>query len=335
MGNGISSWDESEVLAVTRQLLIRQDPERQILEMEARIKERRSQLEVQQEEERERRNERWRVEGSDSITGQETVLSGGDQTVFVMRKRSYKFMVLTFGLSNAPAVFQRLMDLVLAELTRQVCLTFLDDVIVMPTSFEQHLERLLMVFKRLWKANLKLNPTKCKLFQKRMKFKCSIISEEGIDSDPEKCPGMASSPLTDEDEDLCGPRIILSAPNYLLCRYCPTIARVDTVEPAVQLGDSPTERLREVEKMPGLSSMPLPTRRYILDRHLGSNSRGCSIATARRRDQSFCLCQLVAEYGREELLYHSQGAVGHHLRVETISSLPALDSSYYGQTIRL
>ena len=52
------------------------------------------------------------------------------KTTFVTRKGTFKFKVLSFGLSNAPAIFQRLMDLVLAGLTWKVCLVFLDDIIV-------------------------------------------------------------------------------------------------------------------------------------------------------------------------------------------------------------
>ena len=60
-----------------------------------------------------------------------------DKTAVVTRRGTFKFKVLSFGLANAPALFQRLMDLILAGLTWEVCLVYLDDVIVMADTFER------------------------------------------------------------------------------------------------------------------------------------------------------------------------------------------------------
>ena len=87
-----------------------------------------------------------------------------DKTAFVTWKGTFRFKVLSFGLTNAPALFQRLMYVVLAELTWKVCLVYLDDVIVMADTYERHLERLNSLMDNLQRAGLKLNPTKCKLF---------------------------------------------------------------------------------------------------------------------------------------------------------------------------
>ena len=106
------------------------------------------------------------------------------KTTFVTRKRSYKFKVLAFGSSNAPAIFHHLMDLVLEWLAWQICLAFLDDIIIMSDTFDQEL--LFLVFEKLKSANSKLKPSKCKLFQKRVKFLGSIFWEAGIEPDLEK-----------------------------------------------------------------------------------------------------------------------------------------------------
>ena len=99
-----------------------------------------------------------------------------DKTSFVTRRGTFKFKVLSFGLSNAPAIFQRLMDLVLAGLTWEVCLVFLDDIIVMSKTFEEHLERLGLVFDRLRSSNLKLKPSKCFLVpgESQIPRKCCV-----------------------------------------------------------------------------------------------------------------------------------------------------------------
>ena len=69
-----------------------------------------------------------------------------DKTAFVTRRGTFRFKVPIFGLTNAPALFQRLMDLVFAGLTWEVCLGYLDDFIVMADTFERHLERLEIIY---------------------------------------------------------------------------------------------------------------------------------------------------------------------------------------------
>ena len=78
------------------------------------------------------------------------------------------------------------MNLILAGLTWQACLCFLDDVIVFAHSFEAHLERLKAVFDRIRAANLKLRPDKCHLFRTRVRFLGFYISKSGLEADPER-----------------------------------------------------------------------------------------------------------------------------------------------------
>ena len=71
------------------------------------------------------------------------------KTAFCTTEGLFQFKVMPFGLCNAPATFQRLMDLVLAGLQWSHCLVYLDDVIVIGRSFTEHLQNLQAVFKRL------------------------------------------------------------------------------------------------------------------------------------------------------------------------------------------
>ena len=109
-----------------------------------------------------------------------------EKTAFITRSGLYHFNVLPFGLCNAPATFERLMELVMSGLQWKVCLIYLDDIIVYGNSFDQQLERLKEVFQRLKKANLKLKVKKCELFQKSVAFLGHIVSEDGISADPSK-----------------------------------------------------------------------------------------------------------------------------------------------------
>ena len=80
----------------------------------------------------------------------------------------------------APSVFQRLMDFVLCGLSYITCLVYLDDVIVFGRSFDEELHRLDDVCSRLKGAKLKLEPSKCSLFQRSVEFLGHVVSEAGI-----------------------------------------------------------------------------------------------------------------------------------------------------------
>jgi hypothetical protein len=108
------------------------------------------------------------------------------KTAFVTRSGQYEFTVLSMGLVNAPSQFQRLMDLVLAGLLWEVCLVYLDDVIIYSRTFDLHLERLEAVFARMKAANLLLKPSKCQLFREEVTFLGHVVSAKGIAADPSK-----------------------------------------------------------------------------------------------------------------------------------------------------
>lgn len=84
------------------------------------------------------------------------------KTAFTTRQGLFEFNVLSYGLCNSPSTFQRLMDLVLADLQWTTCLVYLDDRIVFGKTFQEHLGRLEQVFMSLYEANLKVKPSKCR-----------------------------------------------------------------------------------------------------------------------------------------------------------------------------
>ena len=84
-----------------------------------------------------------------------------DKTAFVTRQGLFRFTVMPFGLCNAPATFERLMELVLSGLNWKICLIYLDDVIVYRGNFYDALDRLKTIWQHIREANLKLKPSKC------------------------------------------------------------------------------------------------------------------------------------------------------------------------------
>ena len=81
---------------------------------------------------------------------------------------------MPFGLCSPVCSFQRAMDLVLNGLNLETLLCYLDDIVVFSKTPEEHLERLECLLQRLKDANLKLKPSKCQLFQRRVSFWCML-----------------------------------------------------------------------------------------------------------------------------------------------------------------
>ena len=81
-----------------------------------------------------------------------------EKTAFCTQDGLFEFNVMPFGLCNAPATFQRLMDCVLASLQWSNCLVYIDDIIIMGRSLDEHLHNLQQVFDQLKLAGLKLHP---------------------------------------------------------------------------------------------------------------------------------------------------------------------------------
>ena len=77
----------------------------------------------------------------------------------------YQFKVMPFGVTNAPAVFFSLINLLLSGLNWDICTAYLDDAIIMSSTVEQHIDRTDRVLQRIKDAGLKLTLHKCHFFQ--------------------------------------------------------------------------------------------------------------------------------------------------------------------------
>lgn len=117
-----------------------------------------------------------------------------EKTAFSVGNGLWQFTVMPFGLCNAPATFERLMEKVLREVLFKICYVYLDDVIVFSKTFEEMIKNLGKVFLRFRSANLKINPKKCSLFGRKVKY-LGHVSEEGISTDPEKISAVKDWPI--------------------------------------------------------------------------------------------------------------------------------------------
>jgi len=80
------------------------------------------------------------------------------KTAFCTQEGLFQFNAMPFGLCNAPVTFQQLMDMVLTGLQWSSCIVYIDDIIVVGRTFDEHLHNLKLVFEQIDKAGLKLHP---------------------------------------------------------------------------------------------------------------------------------------------------------------------------------
>ena len=110
--------------------------------------------------------------------------------------------MLPFGLTSAPATFQRLMEQVVHGLHWKTLLLYLDNIIVIGPDFETHLARLGEVLGWLRGAGLKLKPAKCQLLQTKVGYLGHVLSQRGVSTDPEKIEAVAQWPVPKDLKEL-------------------------------------------------------------------------------------------------------------------------------------
>ena len=104
------------------------------------------------------------------------------KTAFTTGFDLWEFNVLPFGLTGAPATFQRCMNFILMD--AEHAMVYIDDIIIYSPNFSGHLRDIEGVLRRLRKANLKVKPSKCEFARASVKFLGHIVCAEGIKPDP-------------------------------------------------------------------------------------------------------------------------------------------------------
>ncbi|GBM89606.1 Retrovirus-related Pol polyprotein from transposon 297, partial [Araneus ventricosus] len=184
-----------------------------------------------------------------------------EKTAFTTGQGLWQFKVMPFGLCNAPATFERLMETVLRGLTSEACLVYLDDIIIVGRTFQEHLNNIREVFQRLQRANLKLSPKKCRFFRKEVSYLGHIISADRVKTDPEKTKAVVDWPRPETLHDL---RSFLGLCTY----YRRFIGRVDTDASNEGIGAVLSQKIGNEECVIAYFSKSLgkPERNYCVTR---------------------------------------------------------------------
>ena len=145
-----------------------------------------------------------------------------EKTTFLTHSGLYEFRVMPFGLCNAPATFQRLMETVLAGLARDSCMVYLDDILVIGKSFGEHLRNLKKVFSRLRDTGLRLKPKKCHLALHSVEYLGYVVTDQGIAADPKKVEAIQQFPAPG---DLKALRSFVGLASYYR-RFIPSFSKI-------------------------------------------------------------------------------------------------------------
>lgn len=124
------------------------------------------------------------------------------KTAFITPFGLFEYERMPFGLCNAPATFQRLMQTIMSDLVFQMVLIYLDDLLVYSSTFEDHLVRLETVLQRLRETGLKIKVEKCHFLQSEVKFLGHIVSAQGVSTDPEKVSAVKHWPVPNALKEL-------------------------------------------------------------------------------------------------------------------------------------
>ena len=121
----------------------------------------------------------------------------------------YQFTKLPFGVSSAPAIFQRAMDSILQGLPQVIC--YLDDILVTGATAKEHLENVEEVLHRLKDSGVTLKREKCSFFEESVEYLGRVVDAEGIHTSRRKLQAVLDAP---EPKNINQLRSVLGMINY-------------------------------------------------------------------------------------------------------------------------
>ena len=108
------------------------------------------------------------------------------KTTFTSKYRTYEYLVMPFGLCNAPATFQRWINRTRQRFIDCGCIVYLDDVLIYSDSLEQHKQDVRNIISSIYQSGMRLKPSKCEFQHRETEYLGFIISQDGIKVDPVK-----------------------------------------------------------------------------------------------------------------------------------------------------
>ena len=206
------------------------------------------------------------------------------KTAFITKYGLFEYLVMPFGLCNAPSTFQRCVELIFRGIQWKYLLVYLDDIIVIASNFDEHLDRLEEVFKRLLEAGLKMKPSKCELIKTEVLFLGHLVSPEGIKPNPKTVEAVMSWKVPSNVKEI---QSFLGLCSYYR-QYIENVSHI--ASPLTNLTkkkvkfiwdescQSVYEMLKEKLCTAPILAFPKPGSKYILDTDASDTGIGCVLS---------------------------------------------------------
>src|ERR1041385_8959794 len=134
------------------------------------------------------------------------------KTAFITRHGSYEYTVMSFGLTNAPATFSRLMNYIFMEYLGKFGVVYLDDILIYSKNEEEHAEHLRLILEKLREHKLYAKYSKCEFWLPEVTYLGHVISKDGIAVNPERIQAIL---------DWTPPKTVKQVRSFLgLASYC-------------------------------------------------------------------------------------------------------------------
>ncbi|WKA05087.1 hypothetical protein VitviT2T_023072 [Vitis vinifera] len=201
----------------------------------------------------------------------------GDEgkTTCVTRYGSYEFLVMLFGLKNAPATFYNLMNVVLFDYLDAFVVVYLDDIVVYSKTLTEHEKHLRLVFQRLRENRLYVKPEKCEFAQEEITFLGHKISAGLIRMDKGKVQSIMEWTVPTKVTEL---RSSLAWPTTIGGAKCGDRGQVKRALRIVVTKGSGHVCQGKLNRPPFPSDDRIPDVRYPVGRNVGGQDSGCEIS---------------------------------------------------------